>query len=214
MSDLCCPLCGCSHTDSWHQDKHREYVKCRECELVFVPPAWHLSPEDEKAYYDLHNNNVDDPGYRRFLSRMYQPVAERIQAGVSGLDFGCGPGPALATMFMEAGHPMAIYDLYYANNPEVLENRYDFVTCTEVVEHLMRPGQVLLQLLGLLKPGGVLGVMTKLVKDQEAFKSWHYIRDPTHITFFSRQTFQWFAQRYCCEVEFVGADVILFTKSS
>ncbi len=213
MPDLYCPLCGCSYTDSWHQDKHREYVKCRECELVFVPPVWHLSSEDEQAYYDLHDNNVDDPGYRRFLSRVYQPVAERVNTCAKGLDFGCGPGPALATMFMEAGHCMSVYDLYYADNPEVLETSYDFITCTEVAEHLANPGEVLTRLVNMLRPGGVLGVMTKLVKDQEAFSRWHYIRDPTHITFFSEKTFRWFAWQSRCDIEFIGSDVILFTRN-
>ena len=187
-------------------------MKCRECNLVFVPPAWHLSAEDEKAYYDLHNNDIEDQGYRRFLSRIYQPVSERIDTGARGLDFGCGPGPALAHMFMESGHAMSIFDLYYANNPEVLEETYDFITCTEVVEHLASPGEQLTRLLTLLKPGGVLGLMTKLVKDKEAFSRWHYTRDPTHISFFSRSAFEWFAQKSHCQVEFIGADVILLTR--
>ncbi|WP_461536599.1 class I SAM-dependent methyltransferase [Spongorhabdus nitratireducens] len=180
--------------------------------LVFVPPEFHLSSEDEKAIYDQHNNQVDDPGYRRFLSRIYEPVCERITSEAEGLDFGCGPGPALAEMFSEAGYRMKVYDLYYANDPTTLERQYDFITATEVIEHLASPGEVIDLLLSLLKPGGTLGLMTKLVKNREAFANWHYIRDPTHICFFSKSTFDWLSSRYAVKTEVLGQDTILISS--
>ena len=218
MNDLACPLCGETHIAPWWQDKYREYLHCQNCQLVFVPKVWHLPPEDEKSCYDLHENTGDDPGYRRFLSRVAEPIITRVQPPAKGLDFGCGPGPVLAEMLAEAGYSMKVFDLYYANNPDVLDKQkteggYDFITCTEVVEHLGKPFIILQQLLDLLLPGGTLGIMTKLVRDQEAFKSWHYIRDRTHISFFSRETFIWFAQKTGCEIEFIGGDVILLRKS-
>ncbi|WP_281647420.1 class I SAM-dependent methyltransferase [Parendozoicomonas sp. Alg238-R29] len=212
MTDLVCPLCGGTHNVSFWKDKYREYLRCQECELVFVPKAWHLSPTDEKACYDLHENVDGDPGYQRFLFRMFSPITELVAPPATGLDFGCGPGPVLAEMFAEAGYSMNVYDLYYADNPDVLDRTYDFVTSTEVVEHLGNPRDVLARLLDMVKPGGFLGLMTKLVKNQEAFQNWHYIRDKTHISFFSRETFQWFANQTGCELEFVGNDVILLKK--
>ncbi len=223
MTDLVCPfscpLCGERRLSPWWQDKYREYVHCLNCQLVFVPRDWHLPTEEEKACYDLHENNSHDEGYRRFLSRMFNPVATRITPPAFGLDFGCGPGPILAQMFIDVGFTMKVYDLYYANNPNVIDSEqmaehYHFITATEVVEHLGDPGAVLRQLLTLLRPDGVLGLMTKLVKDRESFKSWHYIRDRTHISFFSRATFEWFAAQTGCQVEFVGADVVLLRKAN
>lgn len=213
MPDLVCPLCGETHNTPFWKDKYREYLRCQNCHLVFVPKAWHLSPEDEKACYDLHENSSDDAGYRRFLSRMYSPIVELVAPSAKGLDFGCGPAPVLAEMFAESGYIMKVYDLYYAHNPDVLTETYDFVTSTEVVEHLVNPQEVMANLLSMIKPGGFLGLMTKLVKDQEAFKNWHYIRDKTHISFFSKETFEWFAKRNACELEFVGNDVILLKKA-
>ncbi|CAM3723687.1 class I SAM-dependent methyltransferase [Parendozoicomonas haliclonae] len=217
MNDLVCPLCGESHIKPWWQDKYREYLRCQNCQLVFVPKVWHLSNEEEKACYDLHENSGDDSGYRRFLSRMFDPITALVRPPAIGLEFGCGPGPVLAEMFAEAGFTMKVFDIYYANNPDVIDpeitgESYDFITTTEVVEHLSEPNQVLERLLKLLAPGGMLGIMTKLVMDQEAFKTWHYIRDRTHISFFSKETFEWFAQQHNCQVEFVGADVILLRK--
>lgn len=222
VSDFVCPLCLSSHgskeNQPWWQDKFRDYFRCEQCQLVFVPKPFHLSAEDEKACYDLHDNNSDDEGYRRFLTRMFDPIAARITPSGLGLDFGCGPGPVLAEMFSEAGFSIKLFDLYYANNPDVIDVErnsecYDFITATEVVEHLCDPHTVLSNLWALLRPGGVLGLMTKQVKDHESFKNWHYIRDRTHIVFFSRATFEWLAQQTGCCVEFVGADVVLLTKT-
>ena len=66
-----CPLCGRTSIVPYHRDKARGYLNCRSCNLVFVPPAQHLSAADEKACYDLHDNQPGDPGYRRFLDRLF-----------------------------------------------------------------------------------------------------------------------------------------------
>ena len=180
--------------------------------MVFVPEDQHLSVEDEKAEYDLHQNSPDDEGYRSFLCRLAEPLLDRLQPGSAGLDFGCGPGPALPVMFEEAGHQMAVYDPFYAPAPKVFKDKYDFITATEVVEHLHRPWEELDMLWGALKPGGWLGVMTKMVVDLEAFSRWHYKEDPTHVCFFSRAVFSWLAARWLTTPVFIGYDVVLLNK--
>lgn len=209
---LFCPLCACSRCGHFHRDARRDYYRCETCRLVFVPPRQRLAPDLEKAVYDQHQNRPDDPGYRRFLARLFEPLARRLAPGARGLDFGAGPGPTLSLMFEEAGHPMAIYDPFYAPDPSVLERRYDFVTATEVVEHLFEPGRELARLAALLPAGGWLGLMTKRVTDDEAFARWHYILDPTHVVFFSEATFAWLARHLAMTVEFPAADVVILQK--
>nr|WP_245688358.1 class I SAM-dependent methyltransferase [Thiohalomonas denitrificans] len=179
---------------------------------MFVPPAYHVSAKQEKGQYDLHENFPEDPGYRRFLNRLYESMQALLEPDSSGLDFGCGPGPTLSLMFEETGHRMAIFDTFYRPDTSVFAERYDFITATEVVEHLHRPGFELERLWECLKPGGRLGLMTKQVQDREAFAGWHYKNDITHVCFFSRQTFQWLADRWGARLEFHGSDVILLTK--
>ena len=207
-----CPLCHNESTTHFHKDKNREYLRCHNCHLVFVPESFHLSKAEEKAEYDLHENSAEDQGYRKFLSRIFDPITTKINASDSGLEFGCGPGPALAKMFKEAGYSIDLYDLYFHPNNEVFEKRYDFITSTEVVEHLRDPNAVLSRLWGLLNKNGWLGLMTKLVIDQESFKNWHYKNDQTHICFFSKETFEWLATKLNAKVEFHGKDVILLQK--
>jgi 2-polyprenyl-3-methyl-5-hydroxy-6-metoxy-1,4-benzoquinol methylase len=182
------------------------------CKLVFVPREQRLDAASEKAHYDLHNNDPQDQGYRRFLSRLADPILQRIAPGSKGLDFGCGPGPTLSLMLTEQGHDMALYDLYYYPDISVLDTRYDVVTATEVIEHLYEPNQVWQQWLSLIKPRGWLGLMTKLVIDVDAFAKWHYKNDQTHVVFFSRATFLYLAERDGLDIEFIGNDVILLRK--
>jgi len=208
-----CPLCASSAVAFYHSDERRDYIRCANCGLVFVPKPFHLAAQDEKANYDLHENNPEDQGYRMFLARLFDVLEPKLAPASSGLDFGCGPGPTLSLMFAERGHRMALYDIFYAPDRAVLEKRYAFITATEVVEHLSSPGEVLDELWRLLEPKGWLGIMTKLVRDREAFASWHYKNDPTHICFFSRQTFAQLGTKWQASMEFVGADVVLFQKA-
>ncbi len=210
MNDvLHCPLCGGSESEPFHEDRRRPYLRCGQCALVFVPPAYYLCREAERAEYDLHRNRVDDEGYRAFLSRLAQPLAARLGAPARGLDFGCGPAPALACLLRDAGHQVSLYDSFYLPDQSCLQGKYDFICATEVVEHLHRPGHELAMLWSMLAPGGWLGIMTKLVRDRPAFAGWHYKNDPTHVCFFSEQTWHWWARGQGADLEIIGADVIL-----
>lgn len=211
-TDLSCPLCTEQQVSFWHRDRHREYWRCDHCELVFVPPAFHLDAAAEKAIYDQHENHPADAGYRRFLNRLVQPLLQRLPPAAVGLDFGCGPGPALAEMLREAGHTVTLYDKFYYPDAKVWLNTYDFICATEVLEHLVNPRAGLEQLFQHLNPGGWLGVMTKRVRDQAAFARWHYIQDLTHICFFSERTFVWIAQHWNAQLEILGDDVVLLRR--
>lgn len=207
-----CPLCGNRDTARYHEDTRRCYMRCSDCGLVFVPDQFWLSPEEEKAVYDLHENDDQDPGYRKFLSRLSAPLLDRLGPNQWGLDFGCGPGPTLSLMLKAAGHRVDLYDPFYYNNPSIFQKHYDFICATEVVEHLRQAGETFDALFGMLKPGGWLAIMTKLVIDAQAFGQWHYIRDLTHVCFFSQQSFHHIARRFDATLEFVAKDVILLKK--
>lgn len=214
MKQSNCPLCREPDISAFHQDKNRDYLRCKTCQLVFVPKDQHLTFDQEKNLYDLHKNHLHDQGYRQFLSRLSTPLLARLQPGSFGLDYGCGPGPLLAEMLSLAGHKLDLYDPFYANDNRYRHNRYDFVTCTEVIEHFRLPGLEFQHLFSLLKPNGRLGLMTKLVVDAEAFSKWHYIQDPTHISFFSIPTLRWLAACHQAAIDFIGKDVIIMSVSN
>ena len=205
-----CPLCANGATKPFHRDRKREFFQCLECDLVFVPPEFHLSPEAEKARYDFHRQSLADSGYRDFLNRLFQPLEKKLSPGARGLDFGCGQEPTLSVLFEEAGFTCDNYDLHFANNPAVLEKQYDFLTCSETMEHFCRPREEFERLLSLVKPGGWLGIMTQLRDEAPPFEKWFYKDDATHICFFSRKTFQWLEKQYGLHTEFHPNGVVLF----
>lgn len=213
MSAPICPLCTAADIHHFHSDRRRDYSRCENCFLVFVDSRQHLPLAQEKAIYDLHQNAIDDPGYLEFLSRLAKPLLRRLPANSLGLDYGCGPGPALAELIKAEGHQVRIYDPFYADFPEHLHQDYHFIVCTEVVEHFREPKQEFDRLFGLLKPGGWLGIMTKLVIDAPAFAKWHYKNDQTHIAFYSQSTFNWLAQHYDCRMEFSASDTIILQRN-
>ena len=195
-----------------HQDRLRPYHRCLHCFLIFVPRGFHVTLKREKEEYDLHENSHADEGYVRFLRRFSTPFLLCLPVGQQGLDFGCGPSPVLATILEKSGHRVALYDPVYQNDRSVLGAKYDFIAATEVVEHFRNPEQEFFRLFELLLPDGLLGVMTKMTRDIAAFATWHYIRDVTHISFYSRETFTYLGNVFGASVTFVGDDVILLQK--
>lgn len=132
--------------------------------------------------------------------------------GLQGLDFGCGPGPALAVMLEEQGMEVARYDPAFFPDDSVFGQQWDFITCTEVIEHLRDPLGVFHQLDAMLRQGGVLGVMTCFQTDDSRFANWHYRRDPTHIVFYREQTLHWLADHLAWSLVIPCKDVALFHK--
>lgn len=206
-----CPLCA-QAAELADEDGRRRYLQCPACALIFADPASHLDAAAEKAVYDLHRNDPQDAGYRAFLARLADPLLTRLRPGMEGLDYGCGPGPTLSIMLAQAGMRMTDYDPHYAPDPAVLERTYDFVTCTEVVEHFRRPAEDWARLAALLRPGGWLGVMTQLVISLERFRAWQYRNDPTHVAFYSPETFAWIGDHFGLTVERVDTAVLLLRK--
>ena len=206
-----CTLCG-GASEFFHKDSARRYFRCQGCRLVMADPRTWPTREDEKSYYDLHQNAPSDLGYRRFLNRIFEPLNARLAAKSRGLDFGSGPGPTLSVMFTEAGHIMQIYDPFYAPAPAVLQSQYDFVTASEVVEHFHQPGDEFAKLWSLVNPRGWLGIMTKRLRNPDSFTRWHYKQDPTHVSFFSLETFHWLADHLQAECTVHGDDVVLFQR--
>ena len=195
-----CPLCLGASVARIHRsdDKHgvREFWICATCDLIFVPKAFHLDFESERERYLMHENDPDDPRYRDFLSRLWAVLKPILRPSDVGLDYGAGPGPALVSMAREDEFDMSAYDPHFAPDATALDRTYDFITCTETAEHFASPAEEFGRLTSLLKPDGLLGVMTSMLDERSAFPSWHYHRDPTHLAFYSTITMVWIAARH------------------
>lgn len=207
-----CPLCRASTLAPFAEVRGRRYFRCGTCAITILDPAQLPAPAEERAEYALHRNDPDDPGYRRFLAQAIDPLLERLAPGAEGLDFGCGPGPAVAAMLGGRGFAVRNYDPLFDPDTAALDRRYDFVTCTEVAEHFHDPAAGFAQLDRLLRPGGWLALMTGVLRDDAAFAGWSYIREASHVAFYRPETLAWIAGRFGWALEMAGRNVALFRK--
>ncbi|MBK9291093.1 MAG: class I SAM-dependent methyltransferase [Bacteroidetes bacterium] len=179
-----CPLCRGSSV-YFHKQKDRVFFICTQCGGVFVPAWHHPSAEAEFQRYLKHRNDVHNPGYKASV----QPVIDYIQQNYApshqGLDFGCGPASAVMYWLKEAGYNIVGYDPFFEPSTRLEEENYDYITCTEVIEHFRRPAETFGLLYSLLRPGGQLVCTTKLLPETGDFKNWYYKNDLTHLFFYT-----------------------------
>jgi len=204
-----CPLCQENKSIPFHSD----YFKCLNCSFIFLSPKERVDLNEEKRQYDLHENNPDDPGYRKFLSQVIDPLKKYlpIDKKLTGLDFGCGPGPTLNLMLEDEGIEMSIYDPFYYPITDSLNKKYHVITCTEAVEHFHHPMWEFKKLKDLLQSDGVIGIMTDLYQEGQDFANWHYIKDPTHVGFFSKESLSWIADELGLKIDIFGKRVAIFS---
>ena len=107
---------------------------------------------------------------------------------------------------------MDLYDPFFFPNKDIFYKKYDFITCTEAVEHFFDPYKEFNVLDGLLVSGGWLGVMTCFLTDEELFGNWHYRRDPTHVVFYAEKTFEVIASQREWNCEIQSKDIVLLKK--
>lgn len=192
MDSITCILCLAENPSPIaSQGQPDRYFHCMTCDLRFLNPSLRLPPDEEKARYLSHNNDVSDVRYQKFVEPLYLEIRNRAPENSQGLDFGAGTGPVLAHKLNQAGFRVSLYDPYFWPDKQALEHAYDFIVACEVIEHLYAPRVEFERLRDLLKPGGTLALMTTFYDDGIDFETWYYRRDPTHVAFYSNSTFHW-----------------------
>lgn len=187
----------------------KTYFDCSECRLRFLDPAQHLNHEQEKNRYLVHRNNKLDTHYQEFVTPLFNIISGLFAEKVHCLDFGAGQSSALSHLLEEDGFEVSQYDPIFANDKKLLEETYDVVVATEVVEHFYRPNQEFLLLRQLLNVDGCLGLMTQILTDEIDFKNWYYRRDDTHVAFYRKETFDWITAHFGFhDVEIHNANLI------
>ena len=210
---MICNLCRSDAASSFQTLDKKVYWACRVCGCKYLDKFHFVEREEEEQRYLEHNNDIKDKAYRLFLSKLSDPLKEKISLGSHGLDFGCGTGPALADMLTQDGYEVSLYDPFFYPDKNVLSKQYDFVTCTETAEHFHNPCKEFNRLDDLLKPGAWLGIMTSFLTSDDEFENWYYRRDPTHVTFYCEKTFQVIATQRNWKCEIKSKDVVLLQKN-
>lgn len=209
MEDSFCRVCLSINILDFQCIDDKQYYRCNDC-LATQLSIDHLpSREEEYRHYLQHENETSNPRYRAFLARLATPLMGFLPEDAEGLDYGCGPGPALAMMLNEAGFAMETHDPQFSPNPLIDSRRFDFITCTETVEHFHQPAMEFARLRQMLRPNGYLAIMTCFQTDDDKFGNWHYRRDPTHVVFYKQETFEFLAKKWRYTIHIPRKDVVI-----
>ena len=193
-SSQTCPLCCSRSCVQVDQTKKRRYIRCSDCQLVFVPLEEHISVEQEKERYGLHENSNQSKSYRKYLSSIVNEIKSIHLDNLKILDFGAGEDFVLTRLLREEGYDCQAYDPLYDLGLSSLTPKYDLIILCEVIEHLRQLRKELELLKELLKPEGHIYIRTQFYPATTALSSWWYTNDMTHINFFSPETLKEVAQ--------------------
>ncbi len=185
-----CPLCD-SNANHFYSHRSREFYFCTHCFSVFLDPKNYLTATEEQKHYEQHNNDVHDLGYQEFVAPLVNAIKKDFSTQHQGLDFGSGTGPVITKMLRDVQYSIIEFDPFFANNPAVLKNKYNYIACCEVIEHFHYPYQEFKNLSALLLPGGKLYCKTDFFSETKNFDTWYYKNDPTHVFFYHPKTMAW-----------------------
>ncbi|MCC5935201.1 MAG: class I SAM-dependent methyltransferase [Candidatus Cyclonatronum sp.] len=207
-----CPLCReAVNLRPFPGQDQRRYQLCLNCKLISVLPADRTDAQEEQHRYKTHNNGPEFEGHVRFLMNAIEPALPYLKPGSRGLDYGCGHVPTLSVLLNRRGFDCLDYDLYFF--PELPAGPFDFIFSTETFEHFGEPAADISRIAALLRPGGILTVMTLFWQSEEMFLKHFYFRDTTHFVFYHEDTMQWIAKTYGLELLFSDAyRVMVFRK--
>lgn len=203
-----CTLCG-NQTQLFKTINEMKYLKCKQCKAIMLDKVSYLSKEAEKERYEEHNNDVEDLGYQKFVSPIVSAVLKDYTKDHKGLDFGAGTGPVITKLLRDQGYNIKTYDPFFANKPERLEEKYDYIVCCEVIEHFYNPAKEFKLLRSLLKLGGTLYLKTNIYHKDIVFESWYYKDDATHVFFYSKESLEWIRESYNFSTLEMSKDMII-----
>ncbi len=200
--EVYCKICGQKTLEMLNKNSGIKYYSCRCCDFIFKDENSILPRGEELKIYNNHNNSIDDPKYVNFFKKFLNSAVFSYCSGKEGLDFGSGPSPVLAMLLKrDFGFKMDIYDLFFAPGKIYKGKKYDLITSTEVLEHLKNPLPYFKIFRNCLKPDGLLSIMTLFQPGNKSeFFEWYYIRDMSHISFYTPKTLEIIGEKFGLKV--------------
>ena len=208
-----CSVCGSNEIRPFMLVGDKYYWTCNVCKARILSCKHWLSKEEEFKYYQTHENISSDPAYQKFAAQLALPILDKLVPNSSGLDFGCGPDSALSAILRHHGHNMTVYDPFFFPDKSSLKKTYDFIVCSEAAEHFHQPAKEFKKFNSLLTENGWIGIMTNFQTENARFKNWHYRRDPTHVVFYRKETFEVIGKQFRWTAYFPSRNVVIFQKT-
>jgi len=190
-----CPLCS-SIGSIFYQSNKQLYYQCNNCYGIFVDKQFRLDREAEIEHYRTHNNDVNDKNYQKFVFPIFSAIKRDFTQNDKGLDFGAGTGPVISKLLRDNNFIIVQYDPFFHNYPNLLNTKYNYIACCEVIEHFHNPQKEFALLKKLLQQNGNLYCMTDIYDASINFEKWYYKNDPTHVFIYQKETFLWIKEAF------------------
>jgi SAM-dependent methyltransferase len=191
---MACLLCNSMHIELFYRANAHEFWQCAHCRGIFRQKHDLPDPEVERNRYLLHQNDAQDLGYRKFVAPITSLILAEFTSADKGLDYGSGTSSAIAAVLRESLFDVVCYDPFFAPETALLDNRYDYIVCCEVMEHFHHPYREFQRLANMLKPNGALFCMTNIYNEKISFADWYYKNDPTHVIIYRAETIKTIAE--------------------
>lgn len=223
MESTVCDLCGADDYVVLFQGKDRMHhlpgvfpvVQCRRCRLVYLNPR----PDSDTLCdyypqtYSPYGPDVGMMGRVRFLLRKLETrrIGRLVSAGERVLEIGCASGDFLVRLRDDLGLDVAGIEMspYAANSAHeryglevhagtvfdapFCPGSFNAVVMRHVIEHFPSASQALRGIASLLKPGGLVYLITPNCDciDRRLFgRFWHDYDTPRHMAVFSVATLE------------------------
>lgn len=177
-----------------------------------LDPSNYVNSKEEKERYISHNNDVNDIRYQNFVSPIVDSVKAKYDTSHLGLDYGAGTGPVITRLLEKEGYSINLYDPYFHNYPENLSKKYDYIICSEVIEHFYKPYEEFKSLANMLNLKASIFCMTSLYDEGRDFKNWRYKDDETHVFFYHKIALEWIKNKFGFSDLEVDGKLIKFIK--
>jgi len=210
---VACNLCDRDMPRYVTTQNHCTIVRCNNCGFVYVNPR----PEDgayKELYTDYLPDRMENPlDWKAYMERVYKFTADLIEARITSkgrfMDIGCGFGFFVEVMRdrgwkasgVDISHTAVSYarergldvDLGLISDSNHVEGTFDAITMFYVLEHVTSPVETLKEVLGLLRPGGLLVLRlphtTPIVRMLDLLHINNNLYDPPfHLSDFSPDT--------------------------
>ncbi len=210
MEETACPLCKERDDKILFNKESFDVVKCKRCSLVYVNPR--LTVKESQRLYNaevispsVYYKETKEEDYITFQKRLQ--IIEKYAEKGKILDIGCNIGTFLEVA-KESGWKTYGIDINEGVKKECLKkgikffkgtvakvkfqkNFFDAVIMNDLIEHVHNPQELLQQVKRVVKPQGIIFIVTPDVGSYAAKvlkKRWPHFKPNEHLIYFSRKT--------------------------
>ena len=203
-----CVICGDYSKQPLGVKGDYNLVRCSKCGFCFVNPmplddelcAYYYSYKGNKAYISKTDKKI-----RRARKRIGRWM--KLAPGHAFLDVGCNAGFAVEAAYrlslqavgidlgedaVKAARNLFPHNEYYVAGPVDFvqtSRHFDFIYCSEVIEHTNDPAAFVKALHELMTTRGILYLTTPdagHLRVPENFLTWHSVHPPSHLCYFNK----------------------------